>query len=285
MAELSPLWSARLDHLCLTSPNPEAMIGFYRDALGMNVTETGLAAWRIEGPGRRLLLRGDAGAGLDFAGFAVADDARLLALRAHIEAQGGELTDNPSPFYQQGGFAVRDPDGNQFCFGVVENDAAGDAIRDVAAIGGRLQHVVVASADLQAMMTYYEQVLGFLPSDYVRADDGAISAAFYRSDDEHHSFAVFRAPESRLDHHAYETPSWNHIRDWADHLSTLEIPIWWGPGRHGVGNNLFFMVEDPDGNKVEFSSEIEEVGPEVIAREWPHGPRALNLWGPAWMRS
>jgi len=27
-----------------------------------------------------------------------------------------------------------------------------------------------------------------------------------------------------------------------------------GGRRHGPGNNLFFMIEDPDGHKVEFSA-------------------------------
>ena len=45
---------------------------------------------------------------------------------------------------------------------------------------------------------------------------GELSAVFLRSDPEHHSFATFRAPESRPDHHSYETGSWNAIRDWGD---------------------------------------------------------------------
>ena len=34
----------------------------------------------------------------------------------------------------------------------------------------RLQHVVVASRNLEGMMRWYEDVLGFAPSDYVLAD-------------------------------------------------------------------------------------------------------------------
>jgi catechol 2,3-dioxygenase len=96
---------------------------------------------------------------------------------------------------------------------------------------------------------------------------------------------VFRAPAAGPDHHAYELPDWNAIRDWADRCGALEIPLWWGPGRHGVGNNLFFMIEDPEGYKVEFSAELERMTATQEFRTWPHGPRALNLWGNAWMRS
>jgi catechol 2,3-dioxygenase-like lactoylglutathione lyase family enzyme len=135
------------------------------------------------------------------------------------------------------------------------------------------------------MLEFYRDALGFIESDRVVDNDGDLSSAFMRSDAEHHSFAVFRAPQPGPDHHAYEVPNWNAIRDWADHCGDLEIPIWWGPGRHGVGNNLFFMIEDPDGYKVEFSAELEQMTADQAYREWPHGPRALNLWGNAWMRS
>jgi len=68
-------------------------------------------------------------------------------------------------------------------------------------------------------------------------------------------------------------------------MASLRIPLWWGPGRHGPGNNLFFMIEDPDGHKVEFSAELELMPHEMPPRTWPHEQRTLNLWGSAWMRS
>ena len=58
-------------------------------------------------------------------------------------------------------------------------------------------------------------------------------------------------------HHAYESEDWNLIRDWADHLVSLDVKIAWGPGRHGPGNNLFSMINDTDGNWVELSAELE----------------------------
>ena len=135
------------------------------------------------------------------------------------------------------------------------------------------------------MLRFYEEDLGFVVSDYVVEDDGERTVGFFRSDPEHHSFAVFRCPETRPDHHAYETTCWNDIRDWADQLATLNIKLWWGPGRHGPGNNLFFMIEDPQGYLIELSAELEIVPDEVTKRLWRHEERTLNLWGSAFMRS
>jgi len=134
------------------------------------------------------------------------------------------------------------------------------------------------------LLAYYRDILGAKESDRVLEND-EVAAVFLRSDPEHHTFATFRAPESRPDHHSYETGSWNAIRDWGDQMAKLRIPLWWGPGRHGPGNNLFFMIEDPDGHKVEFSAELERMTEDAAFRTWPHEPRTLNLWGSAWMRS
>ncbi|HSA90446.1 MAG TPA: VOC family protein [Burkholderiales bacterium] len=148
---------------------------------------------------------------------------------------------------------------------------------------GRLQHFVCATPRLPEMLEFYRG-LGMVESDRV-LEAAELSAVFLRSDPEHHSFAAFRAPESRPDHHCYETTGWLDIRDWADRMGRLRIPLWWGPGRHGPGNNLFFMIEDPDGHKVEFSAELELMPKDTPPRTWPHEQRTLNLWGSAWMRS
>ncbi|MBT4169689.1 MAG: glyoxalase, partial [Rhodospirillaceae bacterium] len=93
------------------------------------------------------------------------------------------------------------------------------------------------------------------------------------------------ASEARCDHHAYEVDCWNDVRDWADHMSSVHVKLWWGPGRHGPGNNLFFMIQDPHGHQVEISAELEIMPREMAPRTWPLEERSLNLWGPGWMRA
>ena len=275
----TPIWSAVLDHVCLETSSPQTMRSFYRDALGMQETELGRRSWLLEGPERRLVLTKGMSKKLTFSSFQVADDDKMVLLRKHIEAEGYTVIEKSAALFQQKAFELTDPDGNIICFGVKASVS-----KKLEGVGGRLQHVVVASARLDLMVDFYGRVLGFLPSDYVMTEDGKIVAAFYRSNPEHHSLAVFAAAEKAFDHIAFETPSWNHLRDWADRLAAFDIPIWWGPGRHGAGNNLFFMVLDPDGNKIEFSAELEHMDINQPVRHWPHDRRTLNLWGNARMR-
>ena len=80
-------------------------------------------------------------------------------------------------------------------------------------------------------------------------------------------------PINWQDHHAYESEDWNLIPDWADHLASLDVKIAWDPGRHGPGNNLFFIINDTDGNWVELSAELEQLTYDRHVSIWPHGEK------------
>ncbi|HEY4134479.1 MAG TPA: VOC family protein [Alphaproteobacteria bacterium] len=282
MTARSPLWPAHLDLVKVTSPQPDVLFDYYRRILGGAVVDLPNGERLLAGAERRILVGpGDAGK-FGYAAYALGDRARLDALRAHVEKQGIAIQPSPLSLLGDGAFAVADPNGNLIAFSV------GARIPDAPAadkLPGRLQHVVVTTEDMPGMMAFYADVLGFRLSDRVQDHEGDTTAAFFRSDDEHHSFACFRARGRKLDHFCFETSKWDDIRDWADHLATMHLPIGWGPGRHGPGNNLFFMLNDPDGNAFEFSAEIEHIDHDIATREWPHEQRTLNSWGTAWMRS
>jgi catechol 2,3-dioxygenase-like lactoylglutathione lyase family enzyme len=273
------LWPARLHHLRRDSSDPEGLARFYGELLGDRVERLASGEWLIAGRDRALLAGRGAGGAVPFFALAIPDTARLAALRSALEARGVGIEPSPTPLFGDGAFAVRDPDERQVVFGPPR--ALPEAHGGLTA---RLQHFVCASTRLVALLEFYREGLGMVESDRV-LDGAELAAVFLRSDPEHHSYAAFRAPESRADHHCYETSSWNDIRDWGDRMAALRIPLWWGPGRHGPGNNLFFMIEDPDGHKVEFSAELEHLPREAAFRTWPHEQRTLNLWGSAWMRS
>lgn len=280
MTETSPLWPARLHHLMITSDRPPELADFYRRVLEVDTEEVGDGLWRLDGGERRFLIGRGPRNGLGFSAFAIEDPGRLAALKGHAETQGIEAAPSPTPLFAEGAFAVADPDGNALVFGTPRESSAGRRDR----LPARLQHSVVGTPNMEALIDFRLK-LGFVMSDEVTDDDGVMTAAFLRSDEEHHSQAMFRTKAPKFDHFSLETKSWNDIRDWADHLGGMRIPLSWGPGRHGPGNNLFFMVADADGNMVEISAEIERMDRAVAARHWKHEAHTLNQWGGAWMRN
>ncbi|HWP35804.1 MAG TPA: VOC family protein, partial [Thermodesulfobacteriota bacterium] len=235
------------------------------------------------GPERRLLLAPGPAGTLGFAAYAVDGAGELARLKARLEAAGVPLAPSPSPLFGPEAFAVDDPDGTRLVFGLAAEGR--EAPPRSPALSGRLQHVVVATPRCEALSRFYTDRLGFVVSDRVYRDDRTLTACFLRSDHEHHSLALFQADAYRLDHHCYETAGWTAIRDWADRFAAQGVPLDWGPGRHGPGNNLFIFVRDPDGNWIELSAELEVVAPDRPAGRWRHEERTLNLWGRAPLRS
>ncbi len=291
MPDVSPLWPADLDHIRLDSPEPRALAAFYAGSMGMASKPLGDGSYLVHGRERRLIIGPGAARANPYNAFALGDRAQLDAYRGFVGARGVSPEPAPTRLFADGAFAARDPDGRLVAFGVPKPDVADGAPADgpPAALPGRLQHVVVATARLPELIAFYRDALGFLVSDTVHTGaegepPGDTNVCFLRANVEHHSFAAFRAPAAASDHHAYETTGWDDIKSWADHLAACRVPIWWGPGRHGAGNNLFFMVKDPDGNNLELSAELERLARGQPGKAWPAGGRAINLWGAGWNR-
>jgi catechol 2,3-dioxygenase len=179
------------------------------------------------------------------------------------------------------GFALTDPDGNTVeLLGPI--DRSGKRLGDPGRRPIRVHHVTLGSPDLKAMVDFYVSLLGFRVSDRM----GEVFV-WMRSNREHHSVAVVDAEAPGLDHYAYEIAGWAELKTWCDELAVRDVPITWGPGRHGPGNNIFVMFDDPAGNRIELSCEMERFWDEAAdytPRMWRPGVKTINLWGvaPSW---
>jgi catechol 2,3-dioxygenase-like lactoylglutathione lyase family enzyme len=281
MTSLQTSAPARLHHLHLTSEDPPRLARFYTELMDMAPTDLpdGKGAIMLQGGLRSVQISKGQSCALAWSAYSLRDAAALAGLRSRLKVNGTRPEDVVAPLFQTGAFVVADPQGRRVVFGLAADTARTDQR------AARTQHVVFQTTELDAMVAFYTAKLGFTVSDRVVEEDGSLAVCFMRSDDEHHSVAFFRGARNELDHHCYETSGWMDIRDWGDRFAKVRIPIFFGPGRHGPGDNLFFMVNDPDGNKVELSAEIERVAADKPAGVWPQGEYTLNSWGRAWMRT
>lgn len=270
---------AVLDHLHLSSPDPEATARFYARHYGMAV-QRDLETWLLTGPARRLAVSPGAPNRLHYAAWRFPDEQALDAYRASLGAL--PLAGLPDCELLRGaGFSATDPDGNR-CVFAAGPGASADGGADLPAAEN--QHFALRTPDPARLLAFYSDQLRFTLSDRVEDDAGTLKACFLRTDRLHHSLALFGAPVSRYDHQSFETPTWTDLRDWADHMARLKTPMAWGVGRHGPGDDVFFMVADPDGNLAEISAEIEVCAAGRPVGVWPHEERTLNVWGRAIMR-
>jgi catechol 2,3-dioxygenase len=283
-----------VSHIGFSVPDVAEAERFYTRVLGMSRhAELDGGGLRLGwGAGHHVIDLHEGPKGLLHFGFEVRDEGGIAALRnrlsaagldfsaldaAHIDAAAGEPE----------GIVVMDPDGNAVHFHS-EVRRHGENAADTGRRPIKFQHTTVGTADVIPMAQFYVDVVGFRISDQLQ--DGRF--AWLRSNRDHHTLAIVNVDRSGdIDHYSFDLAEWEDFKSWCDRLTELDVPVSWGPGRHGPGNNLFVFFDDPAGNHLELSAEMEKFHDdrvEYVPRQWKPAPQTVNLWGgqtPTWRRT
>lgn len=278
---MSPLRNTILSHVGLRTPDVAAASAFYTRVVGLVPgAVAGDGAQHLGwGSGHHVLELLPGPAGLDHVALEVSDAGGPEAVADRARTRGAEVLELGDAL---GSLELRDPDGNAVrLHGPTARD--GEHTADSGRRPVRVQHATLATADVGAMADFYVG-LGFTVTDRM-----AQGFTWLRSTVEHHSIAIVDIGRSGgLDHYSYDLGGWDDFKVWADRLTDLGVPVQWGPGRHGPGNNLFLFFDDPDGNHVELSAEMERFFDDRAhyePRSWEAAPTTVNLWGgqvPSW---
>jgi catechol 2,3-dioxygenase len=126
-----------------------------------------------------------------------------------------------------------------------------------------IDHITIAfsdDADARAVAHVLTEGLGFRISDiFVNADD-EWQAAWTRAGELHHDVGLIRCqPGATLHHLAWTLDNMEHQKRAADTLASSGHVLETGPGRHGVGGNLYSYLWAPGGNRYELSSEMPRI--------------------------
>ncbi len=281
-------------HIGFRVPDVAATADFYGRVLGL-VIQDELADGGLRlgwGTGHHVmdLLPGDQA--LDHLGFEVRDADGINALRARFTAADVAVRDLDAAVLDyarsaSAGIAVTDPDGNTVHFhGPVQRQ--GENAADTGRRPIKYQHITLATTDVPRMAAFYVGLVGFRISDQLK--DG--NFAWLRSNRDHHTLAIVATGTSGdIDHYSYDLAGWDDFKAWCDRLTDENVNVAWGPGRHGPGNNLFVFFDDPAGNHIELSAEMEKFHDDRVTyfpRRWEPIPNSVNLWGgqlPTWRKT
>src|SRR5262245_49954983 len=164
------------------------------------------------------------------------------------------------------------------------------AVSDPVAIGPtKLGHIAFMMPDIHPHVEFYQKILGFRVSDW--QED---FFCFMRCGADHHTINFATGRSTRLHHMAFELRGWAHVQVACDHLGRMNVPISWGPGRHGISHNIFVYHRDPDDQMIEFYTEMDQMLDEEIGyfdrrpwhkdrlqrpKVWDRASAAL-IWGP-----
>ena len=193
---------------------------------------------------------------------AAAAGARLGAMRDFDEPGGGA------------GFLVEGPEGHVFRF--LSEKRRAKKLRADRNKPMQVTHVVLNARDREACTRFAVDVLGF------RLSDRTGFMNFVRCDRVHHAVAYAQADNSLLNHIAFEMIDIDAVMRGIGRLKDAGLETFWGPGRHGPGNNVFAYFVAPFGAALEYTAEVERVGPSYktgTPQDWTWPPNRNDHWG------
>ena len=222
-------------------------------------------------------LREDAEKKTDLIGFSADSRADVDALFEQVKTAGAKIIAEPGPADgPAGGYAFRffDPDGRAI---EVVCDSARRQRRTLGkgeAIPVGLSHVVFHSPDHKGLAEFYQQALGFRLSDWI-----GDFMVFLRCNSAHHRVAVLPGPPA-LNHVAFDVASVDELMRGLARMHENGVTLSWGPGRHTAGDNTFCYFLTPNGNAVEYTSDLEHVDEASwVPTTYPPGPSTIDQWG------
>jgi catechol 2,3-dioxygenase len=266
---------SQLAHVEVLTPTPEESLRFYADVLGLEESGRSGQSVFLRGWGEflhhSLQVTEGPHAGLGHVGWRTFDQESLDRAVARIEDTGAgegwhEDTVGHGPAYR-----YRGPGGHlQEVFWEVEryrppadkapllpNRPQRYVPRGAAARS--LDHVTVASPDILRDVEWYRDVLGHRFTEYIVAEENQDLVVFAMTTTVHlaHDMAfVLDAPDAR--------GRVNHVAFWVDQREELlrvaevfldqDVPIEFGPGRHGMGEQDYLYVREPSGLRIELNA-------------------------------
>jgi 2,3-dihydroxy-p-cumate/2,3-dihydroxybenzoate 3,4-dioxygenase len=270
-----------LQYVALAVPDLAAERAFFRETWGLEEVhdEGGMVYFAAIGSAHPYVIRLREGAErqTDLIGYSAASAADVDALFAQVCNSGARIISEPAAATgPAGGYGFRafDPDGHAF------EVVAGASQRVVAELAPdlvaplRISHVVLHSPAHKALQQWYRDVLGFRLSDWL-----GDFMVFLRCNPAHHRLAILPGPPA-LNHIAFDVASVDALMRGLARMNGAGIELQWGPGRHTAGNNTFTYYTSPNGNTVEYTSDLEEVD-EATWQPKVHTPglETMDRWG------
>ena len=142
----------------------------------------------------------------------------------------------------------------------------------------RLSHALIFSPDVPRAADFMHRTVGLKTTDS-SADIICFMHAVHGSD--HHVMGLVKSEGPGLHHLSWDTASIHEVGLGMEQMLQAGYTKGWGVGRHVLGSNYFYYVQDPWGSFCEYSHDIDHV---PAGFDWPAKDHPVEdsfyVWGP-----
>jgi catechol-2,3-dioxygenase len=271
----------RAGHSTLTTPDIERMVDYFTRIVGLTITarEKNRAILATKSGLEAIVLERGSAVDAPRLSFQIAPGSDLGEVASRLKKAGlkSERRSDITPGISEA-LTFADPKGttleiySDFDFAPADNTFNG-------VMPLKLGHIAYQCPDVQGMVKFYCDMLGFRVSDW-RSD----FFAFLRCSRDHHTVNFWRDAKTAIHHIAFEVRDWSDIKRACDMLAHDDIQLTWGPIRHIIGHNIAIYHKNPDGVTIEFFCDIDQMHDEELGffepRPWHQDrPQRPKVWG------
>ncbi|MEX2036848.1 MAG: VOC family protein [Xanthobacteraceae bacterium] len=280
----------KIAHATYETPDLERQVEYYTEVLGLTLVEKGKNAAYLASTldHHSVVLRQGGQAKCVRLGFQLGPNDDLGDFEKQTAAHGinTQRKKDPDPSIADM-VTFEDPKGTAMEV-FKRGEFSGQRFPNKGIVPHKLGHVAFFVSDVKRTTDFYCDVLGFRVSDWM-----GDFFSFLRCGADHHTINLMQANEDRHFHTAFELRDWGHMLTACDYLSLNGYKLLWGPGRHGIGHNLFAYHRAPNGLITELFAQLDQMNEELGYFEprpwhrdrpqrpkvWAKDPSASNYWG------
>jgi len=281
----------RIAHADFDTPDIDRQVDYYTEILGLTLVakEKDTAYLANTNDHHSVVLRRGSEARCTRIAFQLAPDADLAGFKAQVEAHGIKVESKKDPEPTIPDMLTFEDTKGTVMEVFRERQPAPQRFGEKGIVPLKLGHIAFNVVNVKKASDFYCDVLGFRVSDWM-----ADFFVFLRCSPDHHTINLVDSQRSKMHHIAFELRNWGHLQTACDFLATKGYPLIWGPGRHGIGHNLFAYHRNPDGQIVELFAELDRINDEELGyfeprpwhkdrpqkpKVWAKDPSASNIWG------